>query len=81
MSSEQVLVHGGCTNCGYVMIHMEIAKGCVQCPNCGEWMKVSIKNRGYSVHPASEEEIKESVRIRNKFVVDYRDAVTHNLCR
>lgn len=81
MSSEQLLVHGGCTNCGFVMIHMEIAKGCMQCPNCGEWMRVSIKNRGYSAHPASEDEIKEATRIRGKFRIEYKDLSTNSLCR
>ena len=47
MNSEKTLVHGGCTNCGYVMMHVEVVKGCLQCPNCGEWLRVSVKNRGY----------------------------------
>lgn len=81
MNSEQLLVHGGCTNCGFDMIHMEIAKGCVQCPNCREWIRVSIKNRGYSAHPASEEEIKEATRIRGKVWIGYKDMPTNSLFR
>jgi hypothetical protein len=47
------------------MMHVEVVKGCLQCPNCGEWLGVSVKNRGYSAHPASEEDIKEAILMRN----------------
>jgi predicted nucleic acid-binding Zn-ribbon protein len=81
MNSEKTLVHGGCTNCGYVMMHVEVVKGCLQCPNCGEWLRVSVKNRGYSAHPASEEDIKEAILMRNKYARECREVVTRNISR
>ncbi|MBE5837942.1 hypothetical protein [Butyrivibrio sp.] len=81
MNSEKVLVHGGCTNCGYVMMHVEIVKGCLQCPSCGEWLKVNVKNRSYSAHPASEEDIKEAILMRNKYSREIRNVAVNNMHR